>query len=172
MAQNVQDFSLLNIADGKTVSLSGFKNCEGIAAIFTSNECPFDDQYRERIKVLNEAYKGTIQFLLINAHLEPKENAKAMAQKFPSWSLLIPYLADKDQVAMGCLGASRSPEAFLLKKTETTFNIVYHGAIDDNALVKSDVNNSYLKIAIDQMLAGKKVETRTSRPAGCMIRKK
>jgi hypothetical protein len=171
-SQNVQDFSLPNVADGKVISLNGFKTCQGVAVIFTSNECAFDAQYRERIKDLNEQYKGTIQFLLVNSHLEAKENAKAMAQKISSWSIPVPYLADKDQIAMECLGAKKSPEAFLIKKTNSENVIVYHGAIDDNPLIANDVNNSYLKIAIDQLLSSKKIEVGSSRAAGCTIRRK
>lgn len=171
-SQTVQDFKLTNVVDGKMVSLSGYKSCQGIAVIFTSNECPFDAQYRDRIKALNEQYKGAIQFLLVNSHLEARENNKAMAQKFSSWSIPVPYLADKDQTAMECLGASRSPEAFLIKKDGVNHTIVYQGAIDDNPLVPDDVNYSYLKMAIDQLIANKKIEIVSKRAAGCTIRKK
>lgn len=171
-SQKVQDFSLINVADGKTVSLNGFKSCKGIVVIFTSNECPFDIQYRERIKELNDQYKGNIQFLLVNSHLESKENVKLMAQKYSGWSIPIPYLADKDQIAMGCLGAKKSPEAFLIKKNISENIVVYQGAIDDNPLISNDVNNSYLKIAIDQLLADQKIQLGTSRTAGCTIRSK
>lgn len=172
LSQIVQDFTLTNVVDGKSVSLNGFKSCQGIAVIFTSNECPFDAQYRDRIKALNEQYKGSIQFLLVNSHLEARENNKAMAQKFSSWSIPVPYLADKEQTAMDCLGASRSPEAFLIKKDGANNTVVYQGAIDDNPLVPGDVNHSFLKMAIDQLLANKKIQIGSNRAAGCTIRKK
>lgn len=171
-SQEIQDFTLVNIADGKNVSLKSFTNCQGIAVIFTSNECPYDEQYRQRIKDLNEKYRGTIQFLLINAHQEARENAKAMAQKYAGWGMSIPYLSDKDQIAMDCLGAKKSPEAFLLKKNGQSFTIVYQGSIDDNPLVNTDVDKAYLNMAIDQMLANKKVEVTDNRVAGCTIRKR
>ncbi len=171
-AQTVQDFTLVNIADGKNVSLNGFTNCQGIAIIFTSNECPYDQQYRERIKELNEKYRGTIQFLLINSHTESRENAKAMAQKYPGWGISAPYLADKDQIAMDCLGAKKSPEAFLLKRNDQNYSVVYHGAIDDNPLVTSDVDKAYLNNAIAQLIANKKIEIAGNRAAGCTIRRK
>jgi len=171
-SQAVQDFTLTNVVDGKTVSLSGFKSYRGIAVIFTSNECPFDAQYRDRIKALHEQYKGTIQFLLVNSHLEARENNKAMARKFSSWSIPVPYLADKDQTAMECLGASRIPEGFLIKKDGANNSIVYQGAIDDNPLVPGDVNHSFLKTAIDQLLANQQIEMGSRRTAGCTIRKK
>jgi len=172
LAQTVQDFTLVNVVDGKNVSLNGFTSCKGIAIIFTSNECPYDQQYRQRIKELNDKYQGTIQFLLINSHTEPRENAKAMAQKFPVWGLTIPYLADKDQVAMECMGAKKSPEAFLLKKSGQNYTIMYQGSIDDNPLVTTDVDKAYLNIAIEQMLANKKIEIPDNRAPGCTIRKK
>jgi thiol-disulfide isomerase/thioredoxin len=170
--QTVQDFTLVNIVDGKNVSLNGFTNCQGIAIIFTSNECPYDQQYRQRINELNDKYKGTIQFLLINSHTEPRENAKAMAQKYQGWGLTIPYLVDKDQIAMDCMGAKKSPEAFLLKKNGSNYTIAYQGSIDDNPLVTADVGKAYLSLAIEQMLANKKIEITENRAAGCTIRKK
>ncbi len=171
-SQTVQDFTLTNVQDGKSVSLYSFQNCKGIAVIFTSNECPYDIKYTERIKMLNEQYKGSIQFVMINAHTEPRENEKAMAQKYESWKIPVPYLADKDQVAMGCFDAKKSPEVFLLKKEADIFNVVYNGAIDDNPLVNTDVNNPYLKNAIDQLLKGDKVSVRSNRAPGCTIRKR
>lgn len=172
LAQTIQDFGLVNVVDGKNVSLNGFTACKGIAIIFTSNECPYDQQYRQRIKELNDKYQGTIQFLLINSHTEPRENIKTMAQKFPDWGMTIPYLADKDQMAMERLGAKKSPEVFLLKKSGQNYAIMYQGAIDDNPLVTTDVNKAYLSIAIEQMLANKKIDMPDNRAAGCTIRKK
>lgn len=172
LGQTVQDFTLTNVQDGKSVSLYSFQNCKGIAVIFTSNECPYDIKYMERIKMLNEQYKGSIQFVMINAHTEPRENEKAMTKKYAGWGIPVPYLADKDQVAMACLDAKKSPEVFLLKKDGDIFNVVYTGAIDDNPLVDTDVNNPYLKNAIDQLLKGDKVTVRSNRAAGCTIRKK
>lgn len=171
-SQEVQDFSLVNIADGKNVSLSGFTKYKAIAIVFTSNVCPYDNHYRERIKQLSDSYKGTIQFLLINSYLEPREDAKSMEKNYASWRLDIPYLVDKEQIAMNSLGATKSPEVFLLKKVGNVNTIVYKGAIDDNPLVTTDVNNAYLKIAIDQFLAGKRINSPDNRAAGCTIRKK
>lgn len=171
-AQTVQNFTLTNVADGGEVSLYGFNSCQGVAIIFTSNECPYDVQYRDNIKLLNESYKGSIQFLMINSHLDTEENAAAMAKKFQAWEIAAPYLSDKDQIAMECLGATRSPEAFLLKKEGREFSIVYAGAINDNPLVDEDVDNRYLRNAIDQLLKGERIKVARARSAGCTIRKK
>lgn len=171
-AQVVQDFTLTNVVDGKAVSLSSFQSCEGIVVIFTSDNCAYDDKYRNRIKKLNDEYKGSIQFLLINSYPATEESMDEMKSAYAGWSLSVPYLADKDQTAMECLGARKSPEVFLLKKNKTEFLSVYSGAIDDNPLVETDVNNSHLKNAINQLLQGKKVATASTRAVGCTIRRK
>jgi hypothetical protein len=49
-AQEIKDFSLTNTKDGKVVSLSGLGTATGIAIVFTSHECPFDNYYKERLK--------------------------------------------------------------------------------------------------------------------------
>ena len=70
------------------------------------------------------------------------------------------------------LGATKTPQVFLLKNNGGNFSLVYSGAIDDNPQVQGDVHKSYLKDAIDIMLTNQKIETPEVRPVGCTIRKK
>ena len=65
-------------------------------------------------------------------------------------------------------GASRTPEIFLFDKSG---KLVYHGAIDDNANGPDKVTRQHAKIAIEEMLAGKKVSTSTTRSVGCTIKR-
>jgi len=168
--QPVNPFALTNVADGSSVSLDKFST--SVVVIFTSNECAFDNYYSTRIKSFIEGYSGKIQFLLINAHLEPAESSEQMAMKYKTWGLNVPYLADKDQLAMDILGAKKSPEAFLLQKTADKYFIVYKGLIDDNPQVASDAKKNYLKDSIDKLLAGQKISVPEMRAIGCSIRRK
>ena len=168
--QPVNPFALTNVADGSSVSLEKYST--PVVVIFTSNECAFDNYYAARIKSLIEVYAGRIQFLLINAHLEPAESAEQMTRKYQTWGLNVPYLADKDQLAMDILGARKSPEAFLLQKTGGKYVLVYKGLIDDNPQVASDVKQNYLKVGIDKLLAGQKITVPEMRAIGCSIRRK
>ena len=70
------------------------------------------------------------------------------------------------------LGATKSPQVFLLKNDGGKFQVVYKGAIDDNAQVEADVRHAYLKDAIDIMLTNQKIATAEVRPVGCTIKKK
>jgi metal-sulfur cluster biosynthetic enzyme len=168
----VQNFSLLNVADNRMISLDGYKSCAAVAVIFTSNACAYDDAYKARIRALVDQYKGKVQFLLVNAHLEKEESVDAMKAEHASWDISIPYLADKDQAVMGIFGAYRSPEVFLLRHEGGKYTQAYSGAIDDNPQVAADVKQQYLRMAIDQLLAGQPLGVRQVRPVGCTIRKK
>ena len=168
--QPVNPFALPNVADGTSVSLDSYST--PVVVIFTSNECAFDNYYTARIKSLIGLYAGKIQFLLINAHVGPAESADQMTMKYRTWGLDAPYLADKDQLAMDILGAKKSPESFLLKKTAGNYFLVYKGLIDDNPQVASDVKQNYLKDNIDKLLTGQKITIPEMRAIGCSIRRK
>ena len=168
--QPVNPFALTDVADGSSVSLDSYST--PVVVIFTSNECAYDNYYTSRIKSLIGQYAGKIQFILINAHVGPAESAEQMSMKYKTWGLNVPYLADKDQLAMDILGARKSPEAFLLQKTAGKYFLVYKGLIDDNPQVASDVKQNYLKENIDKLLAGQKITVPEMRAIGCSIRKK
>ncbi len=166
----IKDFTLTDVKSEKAVSLANFKSSTGIAVVFTSHECPFDNYYKDRLKGLVNSYSGKIQFLFINSNQEVEENVAQMAIHYSD--LDIPYLADKDQVAMGVFGARKSPEVFLLSTANGKYTVVYSGAIDDNPQAASDAKQNFLKDALDKLVAGQKIEPATQRAVGCTIRKK
>jgi thioredoxin-related protein len=172
LAQDVTGFTLTNVMNGKKVSLSTYPSCAGLVIIFTSNECAYDAYYRERIVKISNEHQDKIPVLLVNSSIEPKETTEHMVRKGKELGLAIPYLEDKDQVLMQQLGATKSPQAFLLKNNGGKFSVVFNGAIDDNPQVAADVRRAYLKDAMDIMLTNQKIETPLVRPVGCALRKK
>jgi peroxiredoxin len=169
-AQEIKDFSLTNVKDGKSVSLSNYSSASGVVVVFTSQECPYDNYYKDRLKELVTAYSGKVQFLLVNSNQEPQESPEQMAIHYTD--LEVPYLADKGQTAMETFGAHKSPEVFLLSTTNGKFTVVYSGAIDDNPQVAKDVKQTFLKDALNKVLTGQKIDPPTQRAVGCSIRRK
>lgn len=167
----VPNFALRNVADNGVISLES-QTASAIVIIFTSNACAYDEFYRDRIKTLIGQYQNKVPFWLINAHPDPEETPDNMKAAYAGWGVSAPYFADKDQLAMDILGARRSPEVFLLKKSGGKYVVAYHGALDDNPQVAADVKENYLQNAIEQVMAGKPVAQQTIRPVGCSIRKK
>lgn len=169
--QIIHNFELTNAVDGKTISLNNYSNSPGVIIIFTIQECPYSEYYLNRIKALSELYSRKIPVLLINSSSEANESVEEMAKYANRTKLQLPYLADKDQKVMSVLNPRKSPECFLLKNSNEKFSVVYHGAIDDNAQSAENVNRSYLQNAVEQLLAGKKIELPEMRPVGCSIQK-
>ncbi len=165
----IQNFSLTNVLDGKPNSLDQYASSP-VVVLFTSNECPFDNYYKGRIKEMISSYSGKVQFLLINSYPTPEESAEKMAIHLSDLSA--PYLADKDQTVMENFGAKKSPEVFVLKSAGGKFTVMYSGAIDDNPQVSTDVKQNYLKDVIDKVLSGQKIEVISNRAVGCSIRRK
>lgn len=172
LAQEVKNFKLTNAMNNQPVSLDSYPSCEGMVLIFTSNSCPYDQYYRERIAELGKAYQERVPVVLVNSLVGPAESPEQMAARGKAWNLTIPYLADKDQALMASLNVKKTPEAFLLKNVNGKFTVVYRGAIDDNAQVEADVRHRYLRDAIDIMLNNQKIQTPEVRPVGCNLKRK
>jgi hypothetical protein len=165
-------FKLTNVLNGQQVSTETYPSCSGMVLIFTSNNCPYDEYYRQRINQLAQTYQDKVPVLLVNAHIEPNESPELMAAKGKALNLPMPYLADKDQTLVTTLNVKKSPEAFLLKNENGKFIVVYRGAIDDNAQVEADVRHHYLRDAIDIMLTNQQIQTPEVRPVGCNVKRK
>ena len=170
-AQPITNFTLFDVVSNDSVSLKQYANRQGVALIFTSNECAFDSYYANRIKVLVDAYSDKIQFLLVNANQELAESIETMRETSTKRKINAPYLSDKNQVALTLLDVKKTPEVFLLKSTSGKFTLAYSGALDDNPQVATDVKQNYLKDAIDKLLAGQK-SAESTRAVGCTIRRK
>jgi peroxiredoxin len=169
-AQEIKDFTLVNVRNGKEVSLSNYNSMKAVVVVFTSQECPFDNYYKQRLRDLMQTYSGNIQFLLINSNTEAPESAEQMAIHYTDLS--VPYLADKEQQAMTMLGAKKTPEVFLIVPAGGKFVLAYSGAIDDSPQEGMDVRQYFLKDAILKILSGEKMEGLNQRATGCTIRKK
>lgn len=173
--KSISGFSLLNTVDNSQLSLSSFQNKKGIVIIFTSNFCPYSKLYEDRIESLANEFSGKgIQFILINPNnpqASKDDSIEEMAKKANENGYKFPYLADKEQTVANSLGASKTPEVYLLKPEANNFKVVYSGAIDDNPQVPADVSQEYLKNAIHSVLGGKSGSTASERPTGCMIKK-
>jgi thioredoxin-related protein len=167
----VEDFTLKNVVDGHDLSLSTYPACSGLVMIFTSNSCPYDDYYKNRIQKIAKEYSDKVPVILVNSLIDANETPEQMMKKAQQSGLTVPYLADKDQLLLQRLGASKTPHAVLLKNNGGKFTVFYSGALDDNAQVENDVHQHYLNDAIQALLGGK-APVAENRPVGCTIRKK
>ncbi len=71
--QEVKNFKLINVLNNQSTSLDTYPSCEGMVLIFTSNTCPYDEYYRNRIAKLSQAYQDRVPFVMVNSHTDPTD---------------------------------------------------------------------------------------------------
>jgi peroxiredoxin len=172
----IENFSLVNALNNKTVSLSDFSGERAVVVVFTSNYCPYARLYEDRIIALAEEYAGRgVQFLLVNSNTSLDnidDSVEEMARHAREKGYRFPYLADKEHRVAGMLGATKTPEAFVLQNNGGgTFVLKYRGAIDDNPQVAQEVTVNYLRDAIAATLNRRNLSAAEKRPTGCMIKR-
>ncbi|MFV0417938.1 MAG: thioredoxin family protein [Dysgonomonas sp.] len=169
----VTDFKLKNI-DDTFVSLADYNDAKGYIVVFTCNHCPYAQAYQERLVALDQKYKGkgypVIAISPSNPELYPADNFDEMKKRHKEAGFTFPYLIDEGQRIYPVFGATKTPQVFVLEKTDNGNIVRYIGAIDDNHEDASSVQKAYLADAVDSLLAGQPVAISTTKAIGCGIK--
>lgn len=156
---------------GKQVSFKDAMKKNGLLVMFSCNTCPVVHKYETRtVEICKKALENNIGVILLNpneAYREKGDSYSDMqdyAKKLGySWN----YVIDNNSVMADAFGATRTPEIFLFNNQG---KLAYHGAIDDNAN-SADAAISYMKPAIENLAAGKKIEPEKTKSVGCTIKR-
>ncbi len=165
-----------SIENGKEVSLSLEDIKEDVVVVtFFANHCPVVVACEDRTIELASSYKGkSVKFVAIcctddaspTAKVDDLEAIKAKVKE-KGYSFAYGYNPAGD---IGkAYGAKVTPEYFVLDKTRT---VKYLGAMDDSTMNESGVKKTYLKDAINAVLAGETVEIEETRATGCGVQYK
>jgi peroxiredoxin len=169
------DFTLTDTA-GKTHSLSAFKG-KVVVLEWTNPDCPFVKKHYDagNMQNLQKTWTGKdVVWLAVNSSAPGKQG------NFPAekWTSLMKeknaaptaVLLDADGKAGKLYGAKTTPHMFVIDQAGL---LVYDGAIDDKpspdpASLKDAKN--YVSAALESTLAGKPVETPSTKPYGCSVK--
>ena len=166
------DLKLKDIS-GKEVSLKDAKKKNGLLVMFSCNTCPWVIKNQSRTKeVADYAISKEIGVILLNSNEGQRDDADSyseMKEYAANQGYKWYYAVDAHNVLADEFGANRTPEVFLFNGEGKH---VYHGAIDDNPGDASSVARKHLKVAIDEIVAGKDVSVKESRSMGCQIKRK
>jgi peroxiredoxin len=171
------DFSLTD-AKGKTHSLSQYKGKYVVLEWFNP-ECPFVKKHygSGNMQKLQEEYTGKgITWLTIDSNAPGSEGnltADAASKVMTGWKThQTALLLDPEGRAGRAYGAKNTPNMVVISPEG---KIVYEGAIDSKATPNpADIPSStnYVKVALDESLAGKPITTSTTKPYGCSVKYK
>jgi hypothetical protein len=118
--------------------------------LFLGTTCPASQEYAERIRALDAAYAGKVDFVYLYPNNTDKPEDKQA--HFKRLGLKGRFIDDTGAKIAGTLKATRTTEAVVADKTG---KITYRGAIDDNRDSAANVKQRHLAEALDATLAGK-----------------
>src|SRR5918994_6619900 len=112
IGSTIEDFTLPD-ADNKERSLKSLAGKNGTVLLFVSVQCPVSNAYNERMEKLAQDYKAKgIAVIGINSNVA--EDAAAVKAHAADNKLSFPILKDPGNKIADKLGATVTPEAYLL----------------------------------------------------------
>ncbi|MCC6783848.1 MAG: redoxin family protein [Planctomycetes bacterium] len=139
-----------------------------VVLVFLTSECPIARAYSEELAALRNDYAGRIALHLVMTDRDlPRDAARRHAREF---GLPDPILLDPDHRAVAALGATITPEVFVLDRFGES---VYSGRIDDRFAAvgrpRRAPTRADLRGALDAVLAGTTPAVQRTEAIGCLI---
>lgn len=167
ISQKVEDYS------GRSITLSEANDRNGLIVLFSCNTCPWVSRWEERyVEASNYAKVNQIGMIALNSNERIRERGESMEdmkKRANKKGYNFYYALDKDNIIADAFGAKNTPQVFLFNQN---MELVYKGAIDDSPNSANGVKENHLRVAIDEMLQGKKVTKPITKSVGCPIKRK
>lgn len=162
----VQDVS------GRSITLAEVAQQNGLLVVFSCNTCPWvmkwEDRYPDMSRMARANKIGMVALNPNEAYRNRGDGMEDMVKRAKKMNYDFVYALDKNHEIADAFGASRTPHVFLFNGN---MELVYVGAIDDNANDASAVKEYYLKDAIEQMVGGQELVKPTTKSLGCTIKR-
>ena len=156
--------------DGNDHSLDGYRDAKLLVLVQYCNHCPYVLAWEERLMAVARDYaQQGVRVVAVNSNdvsHYPEDSFEAMKARAEKLGLPFDYLFDESQSLAHALGAERTPEVFLF---DVERRLRYHGAIDDSR-DENAITTSYLRDAIDALLAGHEPPVTETAAVGCTVK--
>ncbi len=172
LGSEAPDFSLPNV-DGKTVSLSDFREAPALLVVFMCNHCPFVKHIAAELARLGRDYQARgVAMVGINsndASQYPEDSPREMQREAQERGYTFPYLYDGDrQTVAHAYRAACTPDFFLFDRAR---KLVYRGQFDASRPGNGiPVTGQDLRAALDLLLSGQPVPVDQRPSIGCNIK--
>ncbi|PSP71640.1 thioredoxin family protein [Halobacteriales archaeon QH_9_66_26] len=127
------DFELPG-TDGETHSLADFADHKALLVVFTCNHCPYAQAKFDTLNRLADDYDD-VAIVGVNpndAEEYPEDSFETMQELVEDGTIdYDAYLRDESQDVARAYGAVCTPDPFLFERTDSGFELAYHGRLDD-----------------------------------------
>lgn len=172
LGTNAPDFSLPNVVNDETVTLSDYDDKEALLVMFMCNHCPFVKNIKEGLVEFAEDYAdrslGIVAISSNDVENYPDDSPEKMAEDARHFGYPFPYLYDETQEAAKKYRAACTPDFFLFDNER---NLVYRGQFDDSRPGNDiPVTGEDLRNAVDKLLNEGEVVENQKPSIGCNIK--
>lgn len=152
--------------DDKRHSLDELKEPKLVVVVFACNHCPVVKIYERRLIRFVDDYRDKgVELVAISVSKHAADRIEKMKLRASDSGFNFSYLIDPTQKIGRTYGATMTPQVFVLDQKR---RIAYMGKIDDQ-LEETKVTESFLRQAVEALLAGREPEVTETRQTGCEI---
>jgi peroxiredoxin len=159
----------LPLAAGGTLTVDPAEH-DATVVVFTANHCPYALAWHDRIQAVARDYAARgVSVVQINANdptRHPSDSTEASAARVAAGDFASPYLRDESQDVARTWGAVKTPDVFVVDGSGA---LAYRGA-PDASYEDPSLDASYVREALDAVLAGEPVARPETAPVGCSVK--
>lgn len=159
-------------ADGKRHSLRDYAG-KLVVLEWTSPVCPFTAvKYKSGAMQALQRYASSRQIVWLSIDTAAPDKAgyltpaQARARVAEMHATVTGFLFDVDGKIARSYGAKTTPSFFVVNRDG---KLAYEGAMDDQVFADDSAGREYVKSALDDLVAGRRVQKAETQPQGCAI---
>jgi len=169
IGERAPDFELSD-TEGASRSLAEAERAPATVVVWTCNHCPYALAWHDRIVEAARDYAPRgVRFFAVNSN-DPGRYAvdsyEAMRDRVAAEEWPFPYLHDPEQDAARAWGAKVTPHVYVL---DAEHRLRYQGAPDPDYQEPAH-NASWLREALDAVIAGEEPARPETDPVGCSVK--
>lgn len=167
MTEVIERLSLRSI-DGVSLQMPVQDSRQLTVFCFLGTECPLAKLYGPRLQALAEEFQPHgVRFIGISSNVQ--DSAEEVQTYVSDCGIKFPVCKDYNNVVADLFSANRTPEVFV---TDASHRLRYRGRIDDQyspGTARSQPTRHDLRLAVEQLLAGRDVTRPHIDAVGCLI---
>ncbi|REK12544.1 MAG: thiol-disulfide isomerase [Planctomycetota bacterium] len=167
IGRKIENFTLDDFR-GAERSLDDLSDAKLVVVAFMGTECPLANLYTPKLAEIAKEYESKgVAFVGINSNQQ--DSITEVASHATRHKLPFNVLKDPGNEVADRFGAVRTPEVFVLDGDRV---VRYWGRVDDHFGIgyqKQEATREDLKVALDELLAGKSVSVAKTDAPGCFI---
>jgi AhpC/TSA family len=145
---------------------------KAVVLLFTRSDCPISNRYAPEVRRLNERYSSQkIRFFLV--YPDRDETPETIAKHRTEYNYPIEAIRDPKHELVVRARVKVTPEAAVFVPSKTSWNLTYHGRIDDRyadfGKSRPEPKERDLEEVLTAILAGKPVPHGEAKARGCYI---